>query len=224
AIPDSLPYTLSVLLKLGFEPNERDQHGNTPLSILTETAAALPPSSPSIQAVLRESAELLVRAGARVDLPPFAAAAPTSQGMLFPGMKGDIKLSERPDLIAVLGGAAALQDAAASFKAAPTLPFRSLPTVTKLSDKEKNADTKKADADACKLCRSKFGMLNNRKHLCNFSKVWVCDTCSTKRYADENGEDVRVSDGAYNRGKSEAGVMEVRQKEAMAEREEREIK
>ena len=242
---DSLFRTLEILLKLGLEVNERDFHGNTPLLVLAETAAMMlevktaevktaevktsarplgrAVGDGAVGDVLRACAALLIENGARVDVPPVAAVRTAAAGVtagvtIYPGMAGTVKVGDRDDVRELLGGTAAFQKASGSFSdALKTVPFRSLPNVKHMADSEKGSySSSKGSATECKLCWSKFGMISNRKHLCVATKTWCCDDCSQKRYATESGESVRISDGAYNRGREEARFMDGRKRQQMA--------
>jgi len=148
---DSLLRTLEILVDFGVEVNERDAHGNTPLSILGEVASKMLGKTAAGLAVIdvvQRCVGFLLKKGARMDL---GGGLPA----LYPGMQGDVKISEREDIIQLLGGALAIQNQVDEWTASGPLPFRSLPGVKKMSDKEK-ATCGKAEANDCKICSSKF--------------------------------------------------------------------
>merc|ERR1712129_56168 len=61
-----------------------------------------------------------------------------------------------------------------------------------------------SDSESCAITWSEFGMIRNRKHLCRTSLRYVSNDCSTKRLADSNGSEHRISDGQYNLAIAEA--------------------
>ena len=89
--------------------------------------------------------------------------------------------------------------------------------VVKVSDKIKGG--MKCDG-GCEVCKARFRVIGRRKHLCNISKRWVCDDCSSKRVMID-GSEVRVSNGLYGVVKGHTAKFMKRKREMERERQER---
>lgn len=73
-----------------------------------------------------------------------------------------------------------------------------------ISSAPDSAEPSGCDSSSCAICWSEFGIIQNRKQLCQVTYRYVCDRCSTKRLV-EDGNEYRISDGQFLLAKIESG-------------------
>ena len=163
-------------------------------------------------AMIRASADLLLKNGARVNLPPppptrLDRAVPAGCYSLEEALKDQqdpalqhggregLHMDRHVQLLALLGspgGVASLQKAFATLgktvEAAGAIVVDASPP-----DSEAPGGS---NSGSCAICWSEFGIISNRKHLCRVSRRYVCNECSSKRLV-ANGKEHRVSDGVW---------------------------
>jgi uncharacterized protein YlaI len=224
----SLVRTLRVLFEHGFEPNERldrtaftektafDEFvGFAPIQILALVALELDAIKGELDAVvvsnssrvIADTAELLVRSGARLSLDPPPSVRPrnimeTTVAEASSVRKVEIltqKLDADKHVLALLGGELRLNSAFrewSEIKKVATMKTADLLQDDKASI-EDSSSAGGSDCVSCAVCWSSFGSLMNRKHKCRVTRKYVCDACSTKRLIQGTTE-YRLSDGQFN--------------------------
>jgi len=175
----------------------------------------------NIMRVIRESAELLVKNGARLKVQPppptrLDRTTPTGCYSLEEALKGQkpssmpigyregLKLDGNDEVLALLGGASRVSTCQNAFavmgqtvKVTGTLTVGTSPL---------NSDAPGgSDSYSCAICWSEFGIISNRKHLCRVSLRYVCNDCSTRRLV-KNTEH-RISDGQFLLARAEGKKM-----------------
>ena len=129
-------------------------------------------STPSSQAL---------RKGARPNLPGAGGLRPI-EALGDAGAQGKAK-----EILAKYGGCPKGSEKAKAFKDLPDFASSGAP-VSRVEDRSNVPDSK-----ACAECGLEFGTITNRRFLCNSSKLWVRDGCSSKKV-----DGARVSDSSYN--------------------------
>ena len=165
----------------------------------------------NIMKIVEASAELLLKNGARVNLP----SPPTKRRATPAGCysldetienqkdsavqisRNQLKLERITSLFGGAGRLKLFQDEYTNTaKSVMKTDSITIGTTSLDSDAPGGSDTY-----TCAICWSEFGVISNRKHLCRTSCRYVCNDCSMKRLVDENGTEHRVSDGQFLLGK-----------------------
>lgn len=167
----------------------------------------------NITKVIQGSAEILLKNGARTNLPPppttrLNRATPTgcysykNASSMQSDFRERLKL-EHDEIITLLGGANRVKISRQVFALVGKLVKNSSPTTGTSSSLDSDAPGG-SDINSCALCWSEFGIISNRKYRCRVSCRFVCNECSTKRLV-EKGSEQRVTDGQFLLSSSEAG-------------------
>lgn len=229
--------TLNVFFERGFEPNERldtrafgttrtsfdEFFGYAPIHILALMALEMEVYKSDIDGdtlsenmkLLSDTAELLIRNGARLSLDPppsersrekvsieatenAEAATPRRIEILTKKIESD------KALMLLLGGDKVISTARKEWCALKKVAT----TVTmNLADDnsvfENSPSAGGSDTVSCAICWSVFGSLMNRRHKCRVTSRYVCDDCSAKRLVQVCSE-YRLSDGQFNLARVDA--------------------
>lgn len=243
AVDNRLVCTLRVLLERGFEPNERievrqgvslscgDFVGYAPIQVLAMVAKQVEAMREGLEAgaydairsVIEETAEFLVRLGARpsLDLPPAARLRRTASGSRTSGSESSnatFCLESTREVVQLLGGEERLKVPQQEWSDLKPIPATAMVDLLK-DDKSSFAESDApggSSEKSCAICWKEFGALVNRKHKCRVTRRFVCDGCSSKRLKAD-GNEFRVSDGQFLLARIDAAKeMQIRQ-EAEAE-------
>ncbi|KAL7544044.1 hypothetical protein ACHAXR_013483 [Thalassiosira sp. AJA248-18] len=167
----------------------------------------------NIMKIVQASAEILVKSGARINVPsppPTRLDRPTPTGCysLYDALKDQkdlsmqtgsyrecLKLDDNNEILSLLGGADRVNSFQNSFASVGKTVKNTGALVIESSSLDSDAPGG-SDPNSCAICWIEFGVLMNRKHLCRVSGRYVCNECSKKRLVD-NGSEHRVSDGQF---------------------------
>ena len=243
--------TLETLFSFGFEPNERLEGfvdifkgadelafhvGYSPIQILA--AAALEasaqsdllgePLTMSLQGMIANVAEYLVKNGARLTLDPpptsrsvqRSSSAVTDSGSpgneecdeLNPVNRSHLRIQSNKQLEELLGklrlnAAQMVWNSAKSVSSGKAIIHTDNKSVIEDSGAPGGSDEK-----SCAICWKSFGALVNRRHRCRITRRHVCDECSSKRLV-QDGEEHRISDGQFLLARADLKIEESRKLE-----------
>lgn len=224
-VSSSSVQTIDVLLKHGFELNERMDYlnsstddfaseyvGYTPLQLLSsvgsdmERRKALCNSDEFLvrMKAIEEVAYLLIRHGGRVAVDnPFPTRSRSVDNAYNSGSDHIATPPKAYDLpnayvLELFGGKAKVNAARDEFVSLPAVQATPLALISS-DNKSMIPSTGQpggSDEKSCAICWKPFGAIRNRQHRCRISRRYLCDECSTKRLKDGSIEH-RVSDGQF---------------------------
>jgi DNA-directed RNA polymerase subunit RPC12/RpoP len=234
AIESSLVRTLRVLFEHGFEQNERLDRGSiapikmstewaqeltefvgySPLQILAYIALELDATKEGTgrkvhercMQLVSETAEFLVKNGARLSMEPPLTARRRQEGMPSPSNTDEVvrvellskKIESDDHLLNLLGGKERLLLAKKEWEQLDKVSTMCTNVLDEYKEafEESTSGPGGSDSLSCAICWSEFGAFVNRKHKCRVSRKFVCDDCSSKRLVQVSTE-YRLSDGQF---------------------------
>jgi len=208
--------------------NERCECGEflgfTPLQLLaaivvdTDSSAEL---SQSKKDIIGRAVNVLIMAGAHVDVPPDVPKsrprkiALESNSLIVSSLPRHVNLRNK-NVINLLGGKERLEAALVRRANMENLTLSG----NYLSKEDSYVNCRSPggnDENSCAICWKEFGMLYNRSKVCRGSMKLVCTECSSKRLLS-GCDDYRISDGHFNRVFAQCVREDVRKKEILERR------